>query len=228
MGSIGGQSSGDFTLSSGALRILYSVVKDSIPALTADAFTQSNPPVVTAAAAVSTTLPATVKKGVLGGSVAFTRNDEGENLVGGPTKVGGVYYSLTLAGGTAQVVSGMKPVGLFINDALGNAYENTPGVASGKGPFLRGGSVGLKIYETERQTTTGGGVVGNDLTYNVGDRLYASVNGLVTNVWEDTYEAQAINAGGGTATEADCTRLGLVLAPPNATSTEMFLMLSFI
>lgn len=224
MGSIGGQASGDFRLSQGALRILYALIKDTIPVLASDAFTQSNPSAVTTTAARSTTLPSTVKQGVLGGSVAFTRPDVGQNVVGGAFLVGGTTY-------TAKT----RPLGLFINDALGNAYENLPGVASGKGPFLRGGSVGLKIYETQVQTTVGGGVVGTALTYSVGDKLYASVNGLLTNRWQDSFEQQWITAGNlggatssGAAAEYDITRMGTVLAPPDASSAEMFLTLAFV
>lgn len=222
MGSIGGQASGDFLLSSGALRILYSLIKDSIPVLADDAFTQSNPSAVTTAAARSTTLPATVKNGVLGGSVAFTRPDVGENTVGGAFLVGGSTYTV-----------GTRPLGLFINDAIGNEFENTPAVGSGKGPFLRGGSVGVKIYETELQTT-GAGSVGDDITYAVGDKLYASVNGLLTNVWQDSFEFQWIDGVSGSnpnaneCLEPDVTRMGTVLAPPDAASSEMFVALSFI
>jgi hypothetical protein len=205
MGSIGGQASGDFRLDNSALRILYSLIKDSIPSLASDGFTQTNPPVVTTSANVSTTLPVNVKRGVLGGSVAFLRPDVGSNTVGGATLVGGLYVTNT------------RPVGLFINDAVGNAYENTPAVASGKSPFLRGGSVGVKIYETQQQ------IGGNaDLSYAVGQFLYASVNGLLTNRWQDSYENQWI--GG---IEPDVTRMGVVLSPPDATSSEMFVALFF-
>lgn len=229
MGSIGGQESGP-GLSQGALRILYSVIKDSIPALSSDAFTQANPSVVSTLAAVSTTLPANVKRGVLGGSVAFIRPDIGENAVGGAALVSSAYVAKT------------RPLGLFINDAVGNAYENLPAVASGKGPYLRGGSAGVKIYETQVQTTmsyVGGtlgtaSVVGTDLTYSVGDKLYASVNGLLTNQWTDSYEAQWINTGtlgsaaSGAVRECDVTRMGTVLAPPDSESSEMFVSLAFI
>lgn len=222
MGSIGGQASGDFTLSQGALRILYSLIKDSIPVLASDAFTQDNPNVVTTPAAVSTTLPANVKKGVLGGSVAFTRPDVGQNTVGGAVLV------------AAAFVENTRPLGLFINDALGNSYENTPGVASGKGPHLRGGACGLKVYETQQQTTVGGGLVGDPLTYGVGDRLYASVNGYITNRWQDSYETQWITAAAtgsgaaGAAIEPDVTRMGVLLAPPDSSSAEMFFEAAFI
>jgi len=222
MGSIGGQASGDFTLSQGALRILYSLVKDSISVLASDAFTQDNPNVVTTPAAVSTTLPANVKKGVLGGSVAFTRPDVGQNTVGGAVLV------------AAAFVANTRPLGLFINDALGNSYENTPGVASGKGPHLRGGAVGLKVYETQAQTTVSGAAVGDPLTYAVGDRLYASVNGYITNLWQDSYECQWINTAAsgtgaaGACAEPDVTRMGVLLSPPDSSSVEMFFEAAFV
>lgn len=220
MGSIGGQASGDFRNSSSALRILYRFVQDSIPVLAADAFTQNNPNVVTTASARSTTLPANVKKGVLSGSVALIRPDQPTNTVGGAVvTVGPVFIVNT------------RPIGIFINDSLGNAFENTPGVASGKGPFVRGGAIGTKIYETEVQTTVGGGVVGTDLVYDEGNRVYASVNGYLTNRWQDSYEQQWITAtatgsgGAGAAIEPDLTRMGTVLSAPDATSIEMFVEL---
>lgn len=230
MGSIGGQESGP-GLNQGALRILYLLIKDSIPVLASDAFTQANPSVVTTTSAVSTTLPANVKRGVLGGSVAFIRPDIGENAVGGAALVTSAYVAKT------------RPLGLFINDAAGNAYENLPAVASGKGPFLRGGSGGVKIYETQIQTTalyttgtwaTTGATVGTALTYAIGDKLYASVNGLLTNRFEDSYEAQWIDVAltgsgtGGHPSPNDVTKMGTVLAPPDSESSEMFVTLAFI
>jgi len=230
MGSIGGQESGP-GLSQGALRILYSLIKDTIAVLSSDGFTQANPSVVTTPSAVSTTLPANVKRGVLGGSVAFTRPDVGENTIGGAALVSAAYVAKT------------RPLGLFINDAAGNAYENLPAVASGKCPYLRGGAVGVKIYETAKQTaasvsagafSASGGTVGTALTYSVGDKLYASVNGLLTNDWTDSYEAQWIHAGlsgsasSGEPIEPNVSRLGTVLAPPDSESSEMFVSLAFV
>ncbi len=217
MGEIGGQSSGDFMLTQGALRILYAVIKDTIPVLADDGFTQANPNVVTAAANVSTTLPANVKRGVLGGSVAFTRPDVGSNTVGGGVLVGGSTYT-----------EFTRPLGLFLNDSLGNANENTPGVASGKGPFLRGGAVGVQIYETQVQIGAS-----TDLTYLVGNFLYASVNGYLTNRWQDSFEDQWIDVAAsgtgaaGACAEPDVTRMGVVISPPDAQSDEMFVELYF-
>jgi hypothetical protein len=224
MGDIGGQSSGDFLLTQGALRILYSVFKDTIPVLAPDGYTQFNPNVITTVpAAISTTLPANVKRGVLGGSVAFTRPDAGGNTDGGAVLV------------NAHFVMNARPLGLFINDALGNAYENTPGVASGKCPHLRGGSCGVKLYETAQQTTVGGGNVGDPLVaYANGQFLYASVNGYLTNRWQDSYEYQWITHAGsgsgvaGAAIEPDVTRMGTVLSPPDSHGIEMFVQLRLL
>ena len=212
---IGGQASGDFRLSQGALRVLYSLIKDTIPVLAADGFTQSNPNVVTTTANKSTTIPVNVKKGILGGSVAFTRPDVGANTVGGAVLVATAYVAKT------------RPLGLFLNDAAGNAFENTPAVASGKGPFLRGGACGTKLYETQIQIGAS-----TALQYSIGDRLYASVNGYLTNRWQDSYEAQWITAaavGGatssGNAAEYDITCMGIVLSPPDANNAELFIEL---
>jgi len=216
MGSIGGQSNADFLNNQGALRIQYSVIKDSIGVLAADGFTQVNPNVVTTGPNRSTTLPVTVKRGVLGGSVAFTRPDVGSNTIGGAVLVAAAYVAKT------------RPLGFFINDAIGNAYENTPAVASGKCPVLRGGAAGFKIYETQQQI--GGSTA---LTYAVGDFLYASVNGLLTNRWQDSYEAQWItvatsgSGAAGVAAEPDVTRMGIVISPNDANSSELFAELKF-
>ena len=72
---IGGQSSGDFKETSSRVQLLHVVTRNSVGLLTPDAFTQVNPPVVTAHK--STTLANVTKVGVLGGSVAFSRPDYG-------------------------------------------------------------------------------------------------------------------------------------------------------
>ena len=216
MGSIGGQASGDFHLGTSALRILYSVFRDTVTTLAPDGFLQTNPNVVTTLSAKSTTLPVNVKTGVLGGSVAFTRPDIGENVTGGAVLVSSAYVAKT------------RPLGFFVNDANILPNENQPAQASGKNSFLRGGAGGLKLYETQVQTTLGGGSVGTALTYAVGDLLYASVNGYATNRWQDSYEAQWIttaatgSGSAGAAIEPDCTRMGTVLAPVDSSSTEIF------
>lgn len=194
-----GQGSGDFRETSGRVQIFYVGIRNSVGILTADAFTQSTPPIVTAAANVSTTLAGVTKKGVLGASVAFTRPDAGNGFIGGPVQVASAY------------VTGQKPLGIFINDSLGNAFENTPGVASGRGPYLCGfGTVGVSIWETQHQKTGSAAI-----TYAAGDKLYASVNGLLTNVVEDGYED---NASAGTN-----TLIGIVKVAPDANNSLMVL-----
>jgi len=167
-----GQSSGDFRETSGRIHIMHVGIRNSTGIATADSFTQDNPPIVTTTANISSTLADVSKKGVLGASVAFTRPDAGNGLHGGPVQV------------TAAYQAGQAPLGLFINDALGNAYENTPGTASGRAPYLSGqGTYALSLWETNQQV--GGSTL---LTYASGDKLYASVNGLLTNRIEDAYE----------------------------------------
>jgi len=170
-----GQGSGDFRETSGRVQIFHVGTRNSVGILTADAFTQANPVNVTAGANVSTTLAGISKKGVLGASFAFSRPDAGNGFHGGPLFSGG------------SAVAAQKPLGLFINDSLGNAFENTPGVASGRGPYLCGyGTVGVSIWETQVQVGAS-----TALTYAAGDKLYASVNGFVTNVAADANEVSA-------------------------------------
>ena len=161
-----GQASGAFTESSSTLRILHLGIRNSVGVLTEDAFTQSNPAVVTGAATVSSQLGDLANVlGVLSGSVAFTRPDEGSNYIGGPT------------GSTGE-----QPLGVFINNANGNSFENTPGAASGKGPYCSGqGTYANRIFETQDLTGSGAGDQGDDLTYAAGDVLYVSSNGFLTN-----------------------------------------------
>lgn len=194
---IGGQSSGDFRETSGRVQLLHVVTRNSVGVLTPDAFTQANPPIVTTANTKSTTLATITKVGVLGGSVAFTRNDFGNGYHGGPVKPSGSFSAA------------IKPLGIFLNDSLGNAFENTPGVASGRGPYVSGSgsTLGVSVYETKIQI---GGSAGNAITYAPGDYVYASVNGLLTNLAADSYEVGA----SGTA-----TIMGIVKVAPDANSS---------
>lgn len=202
--SMRGQSSGDFKETSGRVHLFHVVTRNAVGALTPDAFTQSNPVVFSGAGYKSTTLAGITKVGVLGGSVAFTRPQVGNNLHGGPfVNVGPAY------------LAGIKPLGIYINDAVGNAFENTPGPASGRGSYVcgAGSCIGVTIYETQQQL---GGGAGTALSpgYVPGDLLYASVNGLLTNKASDSYEV----AQGGTATV-----IGIVKAAPDANTPMLVL-----
>jgi len=166
-----GQGSGDFRELGGRVHIFHVGHRNSMAKLVTDGFTQSNPPVVTATNTLSTTLTGITSRGVLGSSIAFTRPDVGNGFVGGPVAPGGTY--------NAKIV----PLGIFLNDAIGNPFENTPGVASGVAPYLSGqGTYGVTLWETQNLSS------GADLTYSAGDKLYASANGLLTNLLADAYE----------------------------------------
>lgn len=201
-----GQGSGDFRETSARVQLLHVGIRNSLGILTADAFTKDNPGIVTTAANKSTTLAGVTKKGVLGGSVAFTRPDAGNGYIGGPVQVGAAY------------VAGQKPLGLFLNDALGNSFENTPGVASGRGPYVCGQSVvGVSIWETQIQVGAN-----TALTYAAGDELYASVNGYLTNRIQDAYE---YNVDAGNVPVNEITTLGVVLVAPDANNSLMVVQL---
>jgi len=197
--SLRGQSSGDFKETSSRVNLFHVVTRNSMGALTTDGLTQTNPAKVATAPNKSTTLANVTKGGVLGGSVAFTRPDVGNGLHGGPN--------------TAAYTAGCKPLGIFLNDSLGNAYENTPGVASGRAPYVSGSGscVGVTVYETQRQIGSSAA-----LTWAAGDFVYASVNGLLTNNSLDAYE---YNVSGNPAP----TVMGVVKVAPDA-STAMLVV----
>jgi hypothetical protein len=74
-------------------------------------------------------------------------------------------------------VAAQLPLGLFINSANGNAFENTPGTASGKGPYVSGqGTYGSSLFETQNLNTAAA------LVYATGNVLVGSMNGFLTNV----------------------------------------------
>jgi len=187
-----GQGSGDFAETSGRIQAFHIGIRNSVGLLAPDGFTQANPPVVTTN--VSGQLTGITQVGVLGATVAFTRPDAGNGFIGGPTT------------GTADDTL-IIPVGLFINDANGNAFENTPGVASGRAPYFSGqGCFGVSLWETLNIET------GATLTYSAGDKLVASRNGLLTNLDDDGngYESFENSADG------SGTLIGVVKVAPDA------------
>jgi hypothetical protein len=167
-----GQSSGGWTESSSALRILYVGVRNSIGILTNDSFTQTNPPIQATFTTTATGFDSSVL-GVMSGSVAFTRPDGGSNYVGGPATVAATTITGIQAAATA-------PIGVFLNNAAGLAYTNTPAVASGKGPYVSSqGTYANSLYETLSLGAAGGYAAGNTLVYLTGQPLMASLNGYL-------------------------------------------------
>jgi hypothetical protein len=166
-----GEASGGWTESSSALRILQPGIRNSMDVLVDDAFTQTNPPIINTVGTISTQVN-TRAFGVLGGSIAFSRPDAAGNGF-----VGGNAEGLT----NASLETYVRPVGVFINNANGNAYENLPGQASGKGPHMSGmGVFGNRLFETY---VIGAGVAdfpaGTTIPYVAGVELIASRNGYL-------------------------------------------------
>ena len=192
--------------------------------LTNDSFTQANPPnfVVNVSTRVDTT-----RTGVLSGSVAVARPDiAASNHIGGP---GALVLGAAWAGITAI---GYHALGIFINSANGNPYENTPGVASGVGPYVSGmGTYGDALYETIILGNAAGGTpaITNPITWYTGQRLVASVNGYLypqtgvsgagTVVSCDQITATAESLVLGVADSS--TVLGVIKMTPDAVQTEI-------
>ena len=163
---LSGQASGGWTESSSALRLLHVGIRNTVGILTSDAFTMTN--TVGALAGVyadptSNGFDSSVL-GILSGSCAYTRGDQGTNEIGGPD-----------GSAAGSDPAGIVLLGVFINTAAGNDFENQPAVASDKGPYVSGqGTYANSLYETSS-------VASAALTYTTGDYLYASANGYITN-----------------------------------------------
>ncbi len=189
-----GQASGGFTESSSALRILHVGVRNTVGQLSANAFTQTNPPVIATGTTEASGLLDGLVRGVLSGSVAFAQNT-GSNEHGGPA-------------------NGVAVLGVFINNAAGNAFENQPGIASSRGPYVSAqGTYGNKLYETKGDLANGG----TDFTYSVGDSLIASANGYLTS-FNNATVLDADVFGGAKAT---ATVIGILKITPDSNSDEL-------
>lgn len=230
-----GQSSGGWTESSSALRILHVGVRNTVGILTDDAFTQTNPPIVTTSATVSDNVDTSVL-GVLSGSVAFARPDSGANYigsVGSSTVINVAGAGGSLQGAYAAALNGavVQPLGLFINNAAGYSYENQPAAASGKGPYVSAmGTYGSQLFETQALAAIGALASGDALTYVTGVPLIASLNGYLMPafVW-DGAATQSTDLVGITAqstarnTASSSTTIGILKMPADSTQSEIVL-----
>jgi hypothetical protein len=188
-----GQSSGDYAETQRRIQPLYiSGIRVTGEPYTPDALTQTNPPNILTH--VSTTLSGVKTRGVLGGTVACTRPDVANGSVGGPP---------------AAYNPRVRPLGLFIADARGVPFENTPGIASGEASYYAdGGTFANSLWETFDLNS------GEVLTYFAGDELYASKNGLITNLAADAYEQGAA-----------ITMMAILKLAPDAYNTLMVFVL---
>ena len=136
-----------------ALTILIRGQLNAIPVLSDECFTKQN---YGAGTVANTTLSVNTPRGVLGGSVAGLS--------------AGLDYTVV------PCTDILRPVGLFVNDAAGAAFENAPAVASGKVTVMKAmASVEVDVYETRLANDSG------DIAYAVGDLLYCSAQGFLTN-----------------------------------------------
>jgi len=134
-----------------ALSILIRGQQNSLPVLSDECFTKANYGENT-----NTTLSVNTPRGVLGGSVAAVSP--------------GLDYTVVPGNATLQ------PTGLFMNNSAGAAFENSPAVASGKVAVIKGqASVEVDVYETRNIADDA------NLTYAVGELLYSSAQGLLSN-----------------------------------------------
>jgi hypothetical protein len=150
----------------GHMEVLYRQTYNTLGQATATDFTQNN---VTNSARGSTTANTTANGGrlgttlgVLAGSVVAV-DITGDNLIGPCAGDSTTAYDMA--------------VGIAINDAVGNPFESSSGIASERIVYCHGNGTVFKtdIYETY---VYGGSSV---ITYTAGDLLYASKNGLLVN-----------------------------------------------
>jgi hypothetical protein len=135
-------------------------------------------------------LSSATAKGILAGSVVAVA---GENFIG------------PCIGDYTDSTADMA-VGIAINDAVGNPFESSSAVGSGKVVYLHGsGSVfRTDIYETFMSNGA------TPTAYVAGDKVYSSRNGLLINRGGLDQTAQ-IGSG--------ITELGIILEAPGATNS---------
>lgn len=217
---LAGQASGGFTESSSALRLLHVGVRNATGVLSADAFEQTNPPIVSTAGTISTNVN-TDAIGVLGGSVAFTRPDVGSNVIGGNAE--------GLADALQETL--VRPLGVFVNSANGQPFENQPAQGSGKNTYVSSqGTYGNQLFETQVLDggTLAGTSTGTDLSYTPGVELVASRNGYLmpADTLNDAGAALVAigdDAGNGAEAEhgATVTVMGILKMPSDAVQPEI-------
>lgn len=138
-----------------SLKIHYAVVRDTLAVLQTADFTRTNVQFGGGGSAVP--LGADFPDGQLGGHVAVHTGSFEIGVMTDPDTE--------------------PPLGLFINDAAGSPFENTPAVGSGKSPFVSGAGsvVEVDIFEVWLADNS------TPITYAAGDLVWGSPNGLVTN-----------------------------------------------
>jgi hypothetical protein len=152
---------------------------------------------------LNTRLNAKTNKGLLAGSVA---------AVAGDGQIGP-------CAGDSTLVYDMA-VGIVVNDAAGNPYESSSALGSNKIVYMQGSGTVFKtdIYETMLYNATSSA---HTITYTAGDKLFASVHGLLTNASGMTNGAAALLGTG-----AKMTQVGILLQKPTSTDPWMVVQLT--
>jgi len=144
-----------------ALEVLYRQTFNTIGQITAAGLTRDNIN-FSAQSKANTQLDQTnTPKGILGGSVV---------AVAGDTLIGPCL-------GDSSTTFDMA-VGIAVNNALGNPYESSSALASNCVVYAHGTGTVIRTSLYETAGSNGSGTI----TYTAGDRMYASKNGLLTNV----------------------------------------------
>ena len=172
--------------------VLYRITNNTLGTITSGGLTQDNR-VGNVQKVANTRLNTNTNKGILAGSVVAVA---GDGIVG------------PCAGDSSSVAD--KAVGVAINDALGNPYISSSALASNKAVYLHGtGSVfSTDIYET--YATNGSSA----LTYTAGEMVYASQNGLLTNV-----------SGMDNTNLTYSTTIGIILKAPSSSDPYMMVQM---
>lgn len=169
------------------LNILYVGHRSTLGLLNNAGFTKSNAVGNPQLANNQTLIPYQDIKGVLGGSVAAIAGND----VIGPAGAAG---------------PDDKVIGLFINNAAGNPFENSPAASSGYCPYVCGmGEYEVDVFET--QDVTGAPIP----LPQPGEKLYSSQNGLLTTV----------NGLPGCVVPAGATAIGIVTTGPTGSNLIM-------
>jgi hypothetical protein len=177
------------------LNILNRVTMNTLMNLTDAGLTRDNYG-ANAQSLANTRLSADTPKGILAGQILTVGT------------VSGTVVACTGTAATPSILIG-RPVGVAINNAVGYPFESSSGVASGKAPYLHGtGTVfSTDLYETVALDGT------TPIVYAPGARLYASQNGLFSNI-------------ASTAVDVAAFVVGIVLIAPSATDPFMVVQLS--
>lgn len=143
----------------------------------------------------NTRLSTTTNKGILAGSVVATAGSQ----------------TIGAAAGDSSTYD--KVVGIAVNDAVGNPFESSSAVGSGKVVYAHGSGtvISTDIYETVEADGTG------SISFVYGEKLYASQNGLLTNSSGLNLSPTATGA----ADRGSITLIGIVLKVPTASDPYM-------